>query len=207
MTPQIPLFRIEVRPRGEGDQFPWTAFSIAASETQKKQKLDGYGATYPEFEFQAVPNEWAEPTDPTAEAEELEELRQFKKSIVENFGTDDVAYLMGERKEAAETIKRLATAERKISRLEQDLLRTKGTEPEPSPAFEYPFEVGDSLRDVHTDVIVTVTAIGPDASGGDGFDFEGPGGVPGYCPRASLECYEPAKNGETAGKKKSRPKS
>lgn len=205
MKPAIIPFRIEVRQKSKTEEIPWTLFGVAASEIQKGQRVTEYSGHYPDFEFRAVANEWAEIGAENEDARELDQLRQFRSSVIAKLGTDDLEALQASQTESQETTKRLAALERSTSRLEKELAESKGLNGSESD-FVYPFSVGDFLKDNQSGVVVQVTAIGRDATGGDGFDYEIPGGSKGYCPAESIEYFEPAESGDAAPSRKPKKK-
>jgi hypothetical protein len=189
-VPAIPPFRIEIRNKGEPKGIHWTLFAVALSENQKDTRLQDYRGHFPDWEFRGVANEWADPSRKSAADDELDELRKFRKDLIAQAGTDDIPFLA----KAAEAMDKapamiqeletlLADAKDKLAALENPAKAA-------ADAFKYPFEVGDSLKDEHSGIVVTVTAIGADTDEGDGFDFEYGDGAEGHCPLGSIQYYE-----------------
>ena len=202
--PGIPPFLIEVKAKSSTNPVhPWTVFQVGLSDHQAQNKVKEYSGNYPDFEFRATPNNWREISDLDSAESELSKLTAFRKSIVDKCGTDDVSELARLISEGAESAKKLKEASATIDRLSVHIDFLQDPAGELKQAFDYAFEVGDKLRDIHSKTEITVTAIGNAASKGSGFDWEGPGGETGHCPIESIECFEPTKKVKSkAGKTK-----
>lgn len=86
----------------------------------------------------------------------------------------------------------------RANRAEEEIMKLREPDALAAASPVYPFGVGDTLVDIYTDVLVKVTAVGRDATNGEGFDWEAPGGETGHCPAASVGCFEVPKKGHVA---------
>lgn len=193
-SPAIPIYKVEVRRKGEGKKAPWTLFGVALSDHQATEKVTGYEGTYGDFDFRAVPNDWAEEVDASATELEIQDLRDWKKQVVESCGTDDVGILMAAVHAARELPELVEQLRARANKAEDELQALLNPQVQIDAMEKCPFAVGDTVRDKFTEILVKVTAVDRDAQGGDGFDFEMPGGDKGHCPAGSVaECYEAPK--------------
>lgn len=191
--PDLPPFRIEIRHKGSAKNAPWSLFGIALSEEQRDTKLADYPRHFAGYDFRAVVNDWNDPNKVAEENEELESLRDFRAALIKGTGTDDLDYLAAAVKAHEKSPAIVAGLEARANLAETALRVAKDPEGATGASPVFPFGPGDHVRDIHTGVSVRVIAVGPEAKGGEGFDWEGPGGEFGHCPIASVGCFEPEK--------------
>lgn len=182
--------RIEIRIKptpGAEDSVPWSVLDLAETPEQAAGKLKR-ARLGEEIESRVLANE---PIDslPSTDTTERDSL---------------LATLEQQAREMMDLKRKLNVAEIELAKF-----RTKPVEPVDAIAdvAPLPFEVGDKLRDIHTNAVVTVLALNkklrPDLPGGE-FNLEEPSmwiDCPGFtwetadeidfCPLVSVGCYVP----------------
>lgn len=198
LIPPLPPFRIESRPIEENLKLDWTIFGVANTELQAKTKVDSLREIHPDFDFRAVENIWNKETAAEEMAATLARLSEFHREVVAQCGADDVDYLADRIDYAAAAELKITSLQTRLAAAREKILLLSGSSASPVVIGpEAKLSVGDILEDIHSGAIVRVTAVGPHASKGNGFDWIRDDETEvGHCPSASVSCFVPVKKKE-----------
>lgn len=182
--PSVPAFLIEVRVKGT-NQVPWTIRDVSWSdEKQTGQKLDSLHAKHPEFEFRYVPNQMASEADAVDEKAEISYLRELRKRLIAECGTDDPAYLAGKIERNRELEKQIGASRKDLTTLQAQVESNRVPETA-KPVLD--FTAGEELEDSHSGIIVEVLEVTPTGFKYKYQDKSGPVSITkeGFCPNES----------------------